>query len=600
MAAPAPTPARRPRSRRLVALAAALAPIAACSGGASAPPPSAGEAPRAAAPPAAATPAAPARPEEAPREPFAALRDRIVRAWVADEPAFARSRGLHEQDGKVGDYSAAAIERRLARLERDRAALAAIDAAALSPDEALDRALLLQQIDLKLFNGRDLEEWRRRPQFYGELFGVNHYLDRAYAPLPERARRLLEHEKAALAQVPRVLENLASPLPKPVVEVAAKIFRGYAEYLRGDVVKLLKGVGDAAFQADLEETNAALADAAERLAEHLAKVELPKGDASHVLGEARYKKLLLAQEGLSIPLAEFKRMGEEDLAANKAAYQELARKVKPTRPKAEQLLAEATRVMEASRRFVVDRGIVSLPSDERAIVKETPPYMRWNSAFLDAPGPFERKGLEAFYYITKPDPSWPKKEQEEYVMPRGTLLSTTVHEVYPGHFVQGLWVNRAPTEAQRMFESYSFVEGWAHYAEQMMIEQGFGKEDPQSRLGQLADALLRNCRVVVSLGVHAEGMGLDEAERRFVDDCAQDRATAREQALRATFDPGYFAYTLGKLQILKLREEAKAAQGAAFSLRRFHDALLAHGSPPLPLIRERVLAELEAPEKKQP
>ncbi|AGP41636.1 hypothetical protein SCE1572_48390 [Sorangium cellulosum So0157-2] len=583
-----------------MALAAALAPIAACSGGASAPPPSAGEAPRAAAPPAAATPAAPARPEEAPREPFAALRDRIVRAWVADEPAFARSRGLHEQDGKVGDYSAAAIERRLARLERDRAALAAIDAAALSPDEALDRALLLQQIDLKLFNGRDLEEWRRRPQFYGELFGVNHYLDRAYAPLPERARRLLEHEKAALAQVPRVLENLASPLPKPVVEVAAKIFRGYAEYLRGDVVKLLKGVGDAAFQADLEETNAALADAAERLAEHLAKVELPKGDASHVLGEARYKKLLLAQEGLSIPLAEFKRMGEEDLAANKAAYQELARKVKPTRPKAEQLLAEATRVMEASRRFVVDRGIVSLPSDERAIVKETPPYMRWNSAFLDAPGPFERKGLEAFYYITKPDPSWPKKEQEEYVMPRGTLLSTTVHEVYPGHFVQGLWVNRAPTEAQRMFESYSFVEGWAHYAEQMMIEQGFGKEDPQSRLGQLADALLRNCRVVVSLGVHAEGMGLDEAERRFVDDCAQDRATAREQALRATFDPGYFAYTLGKLQILKLREEAKAAQGAAFSLRRFHDALLAHGSPPLPLIRERVLAELEAPEKKQP
>ncbi|WP_437998010.1 DUF885 domain-containing protein [Sorangium sp. So ce185] len=595
MAAPAPTPARRPRSRRLVALAAALAPIAACSGSASAPPPSAGEAPRATAPPAAATPAAPARPDEAPREPFAALRGRIVREWVADEPAFARSRGLHEQDGKVGDYSAAAIERRLARLERDRAALAAIDAAALSPDEALDRALLLQQIDLKLFNGRDLEEWRRRPQFYGELFGVNHYLDRAYAPLPERARRLLEHEKAALAQVPRVLENLASPLPKPVVEVAAKIFRGYAEYLRGDVVKLLKGVGDAAFQADLEKTNAALADAAERLAEHLAKVELPKGDASHVLGEARYKKLLLAQGGLSIPLAEFKRMGEEDLAANKAAYQELARKVKPTRPKAEQLLAEATRVMEASRRFVVDREIVSLPSDERAIVKETPPYMRWNSAFLDAPGPFERKGLEAFYYITKPDPSWPKKEQEEYVMPRGTLLSTTVHEVYPGHFVQGLWVNRAPTEAQRMFESYSFVEGWAHYAEQMMIEQGFGKEDPQSRLGQLADALLRNCRVVVSLGVHAEGMGLDEAERRFVDDCAQDRATAREQALRATFDPGYFAYTLGKLQILKLREEAKAALGAAFSLRRFHDALLAHGSPPLPLIRERVLAELKAP-----
>ncbi|WP_437896263.1 DUF885 domain-containing protein [Sorangium sp. So ce124] len=597
MAAPALPPVRW---RRLAVLAP-LAALAACSGSASAPPSSLGAAPPpAAAPPQAAASAEPARPAEAPREPFPALRDRILREWVADEPAFARSRGLHEQDGKVTDYAAAAIERRLARLERDRAALAAVDAAALSPDEALDRALLLQQIDLKLFNGRDLEEWRRRPQFYGDLFGVNQYLDRAYAPLPERARRLLEHEKAALAQAPRILENLASPMPKPVIEVAVKIFRGYAEYLRGDVVKLLKGVGDPAFQADFEETNAALAAAAERLAEHLAKVELPKGDASHVLGEARYRKLLLAQEGLSMPLAEFKKMGEDDLAANKAAYQELARKVKASRPKAEQLLAEATRMMESARKFIVDKEIVSLPSDERAIVKETPPYMRWNAAFLDAPGPFDRKGLEAFYYITKPDPSWPRKEQEEYVMLRGTLLSTTVHEVYPGHFVQGLWESRAPTDAQKMFGSYSFVEGWAHYVEQMMIEQGFGKEDPQSRLGQLADALLRNCRVVVSLGVHAEEMSLDEAERRFVDDCFQDRATAREQAVRATFDPGYFAYTLGKLEILKLREEAKAALGPAFSLRRFHDALLSHGSPPLPLVRERVLAELGAPAKKQP
>ncbi|WP_437325980.1 DUF885 domain-containing protein [Sorangium sp. So ce381] len=597
MAAPALTPVRW----RRLALLAPLAALAACSGSASAPPSSLGAAPPpAAAPPQAAASAEPARPAEAPREPFTALRDRILREWVADEPAFARSRGLHEQDGKVTDYAAEAIERRLARLERDRAALAAVDAAALSPDDALDRALLLQQIDLKLFNGRDLEEWRRRPQFYGDLFGVNQYLDRAYAPLPERARRLLEHEKAALAQAPRILENLASPMPKPVIEVAVKIFRGYAEYLRGDVVKLLKGVGDPAFQADFEETNAALAAAAEKLAEHLAKVELPKGDASHVLGEARYRKLLLAQEGLSMPLAEFKKMGEDDLAANKAAYQELARKVKASRPKAEQLLAEATRMMESARKFIVDKEIVSLPSDERAIVKETPPYMRWNAAFLDAPGPFDRKGLEAFYYITKPDPSWPRKEQEEYVMLRGTLLSTTVHEVYPGHFVQGLWESRAPTDAQKMFGSYSFVEGWAHYVEQMMIEQGFGKEDPQSRLGQLADALLRNCRVVVSLGVHAEGMSLDEAERRFVDDCFQDRATAREQAVRATFDPGYFAYTLGKLEILKLREEAKAALGPAFSLRRFHDALLSHGSPPLPLVRERVLAELGAPARKQP
>jgi uncharacterized protein (DUF885 family) len=316
-----------------------------------------------------------------------------------------------------------------------------------------------------------------------------------------------------------------------------------------------------------------------------------------VLGEARYRKLLLAQEGLSMPLAEFKKMGEENLAANKAAYQALSKKVKTTRPRAEKLMAEATRMMDASRRFILEKKLLTIPSEDRAIVKESPPFMRWNSAFLRGPGPFDKNGLEAYYYITLPDPAWPKKEQEEYIMPVGGLLATTVHEVYPGHFLHGLWIRRAPTNVQKMFKAYSFVEGWAHYTEQLMIDEGFGKEEPQSRLGQLHDALLRNCRYVVSLGIHAENMSLAEAERRFVEDCFQDRATARQQAARGTFDPGYFAYTLGKLQILKLREEAKASLGQAFSLQKFHDALLSHGGPPLGLFRDRVLADLGAAKK---
>jgi uncharacterized protein (DUF885 family) len=225
-------------------------------------------------------------------------------------------------------------------------------------------------------------------------------------------------------------------------------------------------------------------------------------------------------------------------------------------------------------------------------VKESPPYQRWNSAFLDPPGPFE-KARNAFYYITLPDPSWPAKEQVEYVPTRGILLSTTIHEVYPGHFLQGQWVLRAPTRVQKIFSSYSFVEGWAHYGEQLMIEEGFGKADPQNRLGQLSDALLRDCRFVVSIGVHTEGMTLEAAEKRFMDECFQDKATARQQAVRATFDPGYFAYTLGKLEILALRDEAKKKLGAKFDLMRFHDELLAHGSPAVPLIRDRVLSDLE-------
>jgi uncharacterized protein (DUF885 family) len=218
--------------------------------------------------------------------------------------------------------------------------------------------------------------------------------------------------------------------------------------------------------------------------------------------------------------------------------------------------------------------------------------MQWNSAFLDGPGPFDRPDLAAYYYITLPNPSWPQQEQDDYVMSHGTLLATSVHEVFPGHFLHGQWIRRAPTRAQQMLGSYSFVEGWAHYTEQLMVEEGFGGDTPEVRLGQLGDALLRNCRFVASIGLHTKGMTLAQAEDRFVNDCFQDRATAKQQALRGTFDPGYFAYTLGKLQILKLREEVKAALGANYDARKFHDALLSHGAPPVPLLRSRVKRSL--------
>lgn len=568
---------------------AAIAGAAAC-GGWQAPAP----------PPVASIPVLPEPARAAPAAPkpsaFATLRDRIVDEWLADEPQRGRNAGLHEFDGKVADYSAAAVARRIARLEKARSELGAVDSKSLGADEALDRALLLTETELELFELVDLVEWKRRPQHYGELFEVDAYVNRDYAPIAERARRLLLHERAALAQVAHVAENVVGPLSKPNTETAVKVFRGYAEYLRGDLVKALAGVGDDAFKRDFPAVNADLAKAADAVADRLAKVEVPRGDNSHVLGKARYEKLLRVQEGFVAPLAELEKMGEDDLAANKKAFVELSKKTKLGRLDAKDLLPEATKLTEASRRFVIDKALVSIPGEAAAVVHETPPFMRWNSAFLDMPGPLDT-AKEGFYYITMPDPKWPKKEQDDYVMPRGILLSTTIHEVYPGHFLQGQWRRRAPTRVQKVFGSYSFVEGWAHYGEQMMIEQGFGGDDPQSRLGQLSDALLRNCRVVVSIGIHTKGMSLDEAARRFRDDCFQDKATAREQAVRGTFDPGYFAYTLGKLQILALRDEARKRLGDRFSLRAFHDALLSHGSPPVPLIRERVLADLAASAK---
>jgi uncharacterized protein (DUF885 family) len=241
----------------------------------------------------------------------------------------------------------------------------------------------------------------------------------------------------------------------------------------------------------------------------------------------------------------------------------------------------------------VSHGVVTLATEDAATVRETPAYERWNSASIEMSGPFE-KAKSAYYQLTLPPREWPAKERQAYVGTLGNLLGTTIHEVYPGHFVQGRWAERAPSRVQKAFGNYAFVEGWAHYSEQMMIDEGFGKDDPANRLAMLGGALLRNCRFAASVGIHTRGMTVEQAEKRFVEDCHQARSEAHEQAVRGTFDPGYFAYTLGKLQIMALREEARKAMGERFTLERFHDALLAHGAPPLALIHDRVLRDLTA------
>lgn len=522
---------------------------------------------------------------------FAPVRDRVLDDLLADDPSSARDLGLHEYDGKVAPVSAAAITERIARLSQAASSLAAFDPAGLGPDDALDLAELKTWVATRRFELVDMDAPHKSPGSYEPLFAVSIYLDRDYAPIEERARRLVEQEENALGEVGHIRDNLTPPLSKPLAEVAARNFAGFATYLRGDVVAQMGHVGDETARKRFAVANLALATAASELAAWLTR-EAARGDQSHVLGPERYAKLLRVQEGLSIGLDDFERMNEEDLASNKAAYEALAAKVKPTFVEEPRLFETAQRMVREARSFVVDDGLVDLPSDDGVVVRETPPYQRYNSASIEMSGPFEAV-RSAFYQLTLPDRSLPRKVRQEYLGTVGDLLGTTIHEVYPGHFVQGRWAERAPTRVERAFASYSFVEGWAHYAEQLMIEEGFGRRDPGSELAMLHGALLRNCRFSASIGIHVKGMTVDEAAKVFQADCHQDEATAREQALRGTFDPGYFAYTLGKLQILALRREAKAKLGPKFSLRRFHDALLSHGAPPIALIRERVLASVE-------
>jgi hypothetical protein len=539
----------------------------------------------------------PKAPEETPQAKQAsAVMNRILDELVLKQPANCRSLGMRKEcDGKVADYSAAGIQKRIAFLEAAHKELEPLDVTYLGDDGILDKKLIDLAIREELYRLVDVKLWAKRPSFYEELFALDSYLTRDYAPLDERVKSLKAHVTAALPQTKHIFENLKGPLPKTFVETDIGIYKGYAEYLRGDVVKILEDVKDPALKSSSIELVKKLADEAQAVHERLDKSELGRADASHVLGVERYKKLLSVQEALDIDLGEFEKMAQADLEKNKTAYEELQKSgLVEKRPTGAELLTVARTLVVDSKAFIEKKNVVTIPKEGKLQVSESPPYMRWNSAFLNAPGPFDPATLTSYYYITLPNPEWSSREQEEYVMTYGSLSSTSVHEVFPGHFLQGMRARKAPTRAQLMLGSYSFIEGWAHYAEQMMVEEGFGAELPENRLGQLSDALLRNCRFTVSIALHTKNMTPREAEDRFVKDCKQDRATAKQQAARGTFDPGYFAYTLGKLQIIELREEAKEMLGKKFDLKKFHDALLSHGSPPVPLIRDRVLHEIGA------
>lgn len=524
---------------------------------------------------------------------FAATRDAFVDWTLADSPALARQLGLHDADGKVDDCSAEAWDRRILRLRRAQSDFDRIARGGplASADDRLDLAILRHMIGEQLFSYDEMQDHRKHPGLYAAIFfSVEGYLQGS-APIEARARALVQHENAASAEVPHVIALLSGPLAKPIAKVEGGMVAGLASFVRNDVQTAFASLTDAALERELKEASQRFANELDRLAAVVKRWET-EGDDSHVYGAAKYARLLAVQEGFEGTVADFKRLAEDDLAKKRALYDAARRGVTPTKPNAGELVTVADKLVRDARAFVVEKKIVTLPTDELPVVRESPAFMRWNGASIAASGPFEPRPW-ALFNITLPDPAWPAARRDAYVPTWGSLrFSGVVHEAMPGHFVQIHYRRRAPTRVQKMAFNYSFVEGWAHYTEQMMAEEGFGASDPQNRVGQLADALRRDCRCLASIGIHTEGMSVADAARLFVERCDQDEATAREQAERGTFDPGYFAYTFGKVQILKLRDEVKAKLGPRFRLQAFHDALLSHGSPPLPVLRERVLADL--------
>ena len=528
---------------------------------------------------------------------WTSTRDALIEEYLKAQPAFAVYQGRHEFDGQLPNWSADGIAAEITRLHaaRDRAAASS----GLTGADAFERDYLVSQFDDDLFWLEDAELPFTNPAFYIGSLDPSPYLTRNYAPLEQRLRSYITYARAIPRAASQIRANLRTPLAHPLAERGVSGFGGYAEFYKTDVPQIFKDVTDAALQKELADANAAASKAMAELAAWL-KEQLKAATGSYALGAERFAKMLRVTEGVTTSLADLEAVARADLARNQQALGAACGAFAPGASiaaciakmagnKAKGGAIEGARAqLDMLKTFVADSGVATIPGPEQALVAVSPPYNRANAAYIDIPGPYE-KNLPSIYYIAPPDPSWTPAEQRDYIPGQAILLFTSVHEVWPGHFLQYLHANRNPSIVGKLFVGYAFSEGWAHYAEEAMWDMGLGKGDPETHIGQLSEALLRNCRFVSAIGLHTKGMTVDQSERLFHDECAQDVGNARQQARRGSYDPAYLNYTMGKLMIRKLRDDWTASRGGRKAWKEFHDAFLNYGGPPIPMVRQQML-----------
>ena len=523
----------------------------------------------------------------------------FVETYFQGNPLFAVYQGRHEFDGQFPDWSEAGLESWAARLHalRDSAAAFAIEAGDTA--RAFERDYLLARIDRDLF-WLERADWpHRNPEYYLSSMDPNVYIAREYAALPVRMKAFTRYAANLPAAIAHIRTNVQTPMPSAYARIGNDRAAGLADYLEKDVPGVFAAVGDTTPRSEFATANAAAVKALRDVAAWFTEQE-KRGAEDYALGPELFAEMLRMTEGVDLPLATVEARGRADMDRNLAALREACATFAPGRPIADCVaragkrkppegpVERARRQLDTLEAFVRSRAIVSVPGTERALVRESPPYQRFNFAYIDIPGPYE-KNLPSIYYIAPPDPNWSPAEQRAYIPSEGTLLFVSVHEVWPGHFLNFLHSNRVKSQIGRVFVGYAFAEGWAHYAEEMMWESGLGGGDPALHIGQLMNALLRNARYLSAIGLHARGMTLAESERVFREEAFQDPGNARQQALRGTYDPAYLNYTLGKLMIRRLRQDWTASRGGEKAWKEFHDRFLSYGGPPIPMVRRRLV-----------
>jgi len=551
---------------------------------------------------------------------YEAVAEEYIKGYLGAHPLEGTALGLHEYDGKITDYSRLALDAEVSRLRRFDDRLSKFDRSKLSPRQYIDLRILQAAVKKDLFEMQEMSVFERNPIVYARAADVNVYIKRNFAPLEDRVRSLVAIE----SQIPNILiaarTNLNDVVPKPYVELAIQIAKGSVDFLKKNLFATVGNLKDEQLRVAFHEANRKAANALNDYAAWLEREKLPKASLDFALGEEKFRRFLAQTELVDLPTQKILEIGMAQLKAEQEAFAEAAKKIDPNKspievfkqtqsehPTPQNLIPDIAKDLDKIRKYVLTRRLVSIPSDVRAKVKETPQYLRATSfASMDTPGPFEKRANEAYYYVTPTENDWPEKQKEEWLTAFNYYTSdvVSIHEAYPGHYVQFLCLNASPaSKVEKIFGSYAFVEGWAHYCEKMMLDEGYGsstnstpseddvKRAAKYRMAQADEALLRLCRLCVSIKMHTQKMSLDQATKFFQENCYYEEKPARQEAMRGTFDPGYLNYTLGKLQILKLRDDYKAQQGDDFSLQKFHNELLNHGMPPIRLLREIMLKD---------
>jgi hypothetical protein len=531
---------------------------------------------------------------------------RFVEEYFRAQPSFAVSAGRHEYDGKLPDWSADGLRAEGARLERLRQEAERFSPASLPPAQQLEREHVLAIADSDLFWLRKVEAPFKNPAWYLGALDPDVYLSREYAPLERRMRAYVAYARSIPVALAQIRANIRTPLAATMVERAISAFGGYVDFYRTDVPKVFAAVKDEALQREFATANEAAAIAMADIGKYFESLRQGATE-DFAMGADLFSAMLRDTERVTVPLDRLEALGRAELLRNKTALTEACRQFlpggtiraciekmeahKPPRGAVEQARSELNEL----RTFVQQKGLVTIPSQDQPRVAEAPPYNRANFAYINVPGPFDA-GMASTYFVAPPDPKWSPAERAAYVSGVARLRFTTIHEVWPGHFLQFLVTNQNRSIGS-IFIGYAYVEGWAHYAEEMMWEAGFGDGDPEQHIGQLIQALTRNARFLSAIGLHARGMTVAQSEQLFRDEAFVDAGTARQQAARGTYDPAYLNYTLGKLMIRKLRADWMQKRGktdppaSAADWREFHDGFLSHGGPPIPLVRKAMLAD---------